>query len=143
MESQRSTIVDTYRIRLLRGEEVLQTLTTFCIEKHIVHASLHAIGAVERARVGYYDVKKRAYSSQVHADVHEVVSMTGNVALVDEKPFLHVHVVLSDTHNHAYGGHLFEAIVAVTFEVELVVYKEPLVRVHDDTMGLKLLSCSM
>lgn len=151
MRFQQNTIDRTYRIRLERGEEVIKTLTDFCIQNGIHHAWVSGIGAVERAKIGYYDLEKQEYFSQVHTEPHEVVSMTGNVALVDHenvsadgagaKPFLHVHTVLSNTKNEAFGGHVFEAYVAVTLEVELVVYKEPLTRTHDDTIGLKLLEC--
>lgn len=141
MFSKKITHDHVYRIRLEKGEKVLHTLTAFCAEHNIMHAWISGLGAVSEAQVGYYDLEKRTYESRIHAEAHEVVAMTGNVTVVDTAPFLHLHVVLSNTQNESFGGHLFEATVAVTLEVELVVYKEPLMRVHDGTIGLKVLSC--
>lgn len=142
MKFQKQTPLHTYRIRLERGEEVIHTLTDFCVQENIQNAWVGGIGAVERAKIGYYNVDKKEYFSQVHTEVHEVISMTGNVALVENTPFIHIHAVLSNTKNEAFGGHVFEMYVAVTLEVELIVYKEPITRVLDDTIGLKLLTCA-
>lgn len=139
----------TYRIRLERGEEVMETLTAFCKEKDITHGTIAGLGAIEQAELGYYNLKEKEYTSQLHQEPHEVVAMSGNVALlevIDDSedgigydPFLHIHVVLSDSENRAFGGHLFKGYVAVTLEVEIIVYSEAVQRVHDDTIGLKLL----
>jgi predicted DNA-binding protein with PD1-like motif len=69
--------------------------------------------------------------------------MTGNVAQVEGKPFVHVHAVLTGikegSENQPIGGHVFEAKVAVTLEVELVAYNENIARALDNSIGLKLL----
>jgi predicted DNA-binding protein with PD1-like motif len=70
----------------------------------------------------------------------EVIPMTGNVATVDGKSFIHAHVVLSDTKNNAVGGHLFAARVAVTLEVQFTAFNEQVSRVMDEGIGLKLLA---
>lgn len=133
-----------YILRLTRGEDVLPAIIAFCKSENIASGSFRAIGAVENAKVGYYDLAVKNYGSKVYPDAMEVASMTGNIALVDGEPFVHAHVVLSGiatgTENNTVGGHLFEAIVAVTLEVHLEAFSEPLERVLDDTIGLKLLS---
>lgn len=133
-----------YILRLTRGEDVLPAIIAFCKSENITSGSFRAIGAVENAKVGYYDLAVKNYGAKVYPDAMEVASMTGNIALVDGEPFVHAHVVLSGittgTENNTVGGHLFEAIVAVTLEVHLEAFSEPLERVLDDTIGLKLLS---
>lgn len=143
------TLKNVYRLRLERGEEVMETLTDFCKEKGITHGTISGLGAIERAEVGYYNLDEKEYASQMHKEPHEVAAMSGNVALIEvvddsengvgNEPFLHIHVVLSDAQNNAFGGHLFKGYVAVTLEIELIVYSEAVKRVHDDTIGLKLL----
>ena len=47
---------NAYVIRMDRGEEVMATLTSLCEQEGIRLASVAAIGAVDRAVVGLYDV---------------------------------------------------------------------------------------
>jgi predicted DNA-binding protein with PD1-like motif len=132
-----------YFVRLERDEDVLKVLTDFCAEKGIESGSFRAIGAVKEARIGYYDLTKKEYGSKMYEAEMEVASMTGNVALVDGKPFIHCHAVLSGiapgTENQPVGGHVFEAKVAVTLEVHLEVFNESIERKLDEDIGLKLL----
>lgn len=132
-----------YGIRLERGEDVLPTLIEFCKEKGIQNGFFRAIGAVEKAKIGYYDLAKKEYGNKTYPDAMEVASMTGNIALVDGSPFIHCHCVLSGiapgTENQAIGGHVFEAKVAVTLEVHLEVFEGAIERKFDDDIGLKLL----
>ncbi len=129
----------------MRGEDVFETLTDFCEREGIESAVYSALGAVEKIRLGYYDLASKQYGSKEYQHAHEVASMTGNIALVDEKPFIHMHAVLSDTapgtENLCVGGHVFAATVAVTLEVHLTVFNEPVTRSHDEGIGLKLLDC--
>ncbi|HWO07481.1 MAG TPA: PPC domain-containing DNA-binding protein [Candidatus Paceibacterota bacterium] len=132
-----------YVLRLERGEDVLPTITDFCARKGILSGSFKAIGAVEQAKVGYYDLSKKEYGSKIYEDAMEVAAMTGNIAQVDGKPFIHAHTVLSGimkgSENECVGGHVFEAKVAVTLEVHLTAFNENISRALDDDIGLKLL----
>jgi predicted DNA-binding protein with PD1-like motif len=128
-----------YIIRLFRGEKVIETLTDFCARQAVTCGVFSAIGAVEQAELSFYDLPTKTYESAVFPEAKEVVSMTGNVAVLAEKPFLHTHVVLSDSSMQPVGGHLKEAIVAVTLEVYLTVFDVHVSRTFDDTTGLNLL----
>lgn len=131
-------------LRLVRGEDVLPSIITFCKEKGIESGSFRAIGAIEQAKIGYYDLSKKEYGSKIYPDAMEVASMTGNIALVDGEPFIHAHCVLSGiaagTENQPVGGHVFEAKVAVTLEVHLVAFDGAIARDLDKDIGLKLLT---
>lgn len=134
-----------YVLRLIRGENVFSTIMHFCEQRRIEHAVFSAIGAVNDVTLGYYDLGAKQYGSRKYETEHEVASMTGNVSLVEGKPFLHIHAVLSGiapgTENECIGGHVFAATVAVTLEVYLTAFNEPISRTHDDDVGLKLLDC--
>ncbi len=131
-------------LRLVRCEDVFATIGAFCEKEGIANGSFRAIGAVEKSKIGYYDLPTKKYGTKDYPDAMEVASMTGNIALVDGKPFIHCHAVLSGiasgTENQPIGGHVFEAVVAVTLEVHLEAYAEPVERHLDDDIGLKLLS---
>lgn len=129
-----------YAIALARGEELIATLTKFCADNDIEGATFTGIGAVERVKIGYYDLPKRAYFFRDEPGVFEVASMQGNVALVERKPFIHAHAVLSrcDETCECIGAHIKEAYVAVTLEVFLTPLGVSLSRKLDDNIGLKL-----
>lgn len=129
-------------LALERGEEVVSTLTRFAQEQGIRAAFFHGLGAVEKVQIGYYDLGTKEYFFRSEPGVFEVASMTGNVALVEEKPFIHCHAALSrcDETCATIGAHIREAYVAVTLEVLLQPLKTELHRKLDDAIGLKLLS---
>jgi uncharacterized protein len=130
-----------YMLRLERGEDVLPAITDFCKRKGILSGSFRAIGAVEDARIGFYNLAEKKYGDITYSEAREVASMTGNIAQVDGAPFIHAHAVLTDmTKNESIGGHVFEAKVAVTLEVHLVAFNESISRELDADIGLKLLS---
>ena len=131
----------THIIALDRGDNVIETITKYCAEKGITSGVFTGIGAVERVKIGYYDLEKREYFFRDEPGVFEVASMNGNVALVDGKPFIHAHAVLSrcDETLECIGAHIKEAFVAVTLEVFLTETDIPLRREYDENIGLKLL----
>lgn len=130
-----------HMIVLSRDEEVISSLTKYCIENNIFAASFQGLGAVERVEIGYYDLKKREYFFHAEDGEFEVASMNGNVALVDGKPFIHAHAVLTscDSGGRALGAHIKHAHVAVTLEIFLIALDMKLSREYDDETGLKLL----
>jgi predicted DNA-binding protein with PD1-like motif len=127
-------------VRIDRGEELVSSLTRLCAEHGIGCASLHSgIGAVRDAQVAYYDVQHGTYTKRAIREVCELVGLSGNVALVDGKPFIHAHVALAKGDLEVLGGHLDAAVVAVTAEVFLDVWEQPISREPDPDLGLNLL----
>lgn len=129
-----------YIVRLFKGEKIVKSLTKFCEDQSITSGIFHGIGAVLQAEIGLYNLDKKQYSFTEFNKGMELVSMTGNVALVDSKPFLHIHVVLADDEKKAYGGHLKEGTVGPTCEVYFFDFGEKITREHDEEIGLKLLN---
>lgn len=141
MLSREVTLRGEYLLRLERGEDVLLAIAAFCKQKGILSASFRAIGAVENARIGFYNLAEKKYGDITYKEAREVASMTGNIAQVDGAPFIHAHAVLTDmSKNESIGGHVFEANVAVTLEVHLVAFNESISRELDADIGLKLLN---
>jgi predicted DNA-binding protein with PD1-like motif len=128
-------------LRLERGDELISTLTKFCESRGINAAVFSGIGAVEKVKIGYYDLRKKEYFFRDEAGIFEVASMQGNAALVDGKPFIHAHAVLSrcDESLECIGAHIKEAFVAVTLEVHFTPLNASLSRTLDENIGLRLL----
>lgn len=131
-----------HTIVLARGEEVITTLTEFCEKNGIKNAVFQGVGAVEHVEIGYYSLAKKEYFFQKPDGEFEVSSMQGNVALVDNKPFIHAHAVLSrcDESLATIGGHIKAAHVAVTLEIFMIALESSFERALEDAIGLKLIS---
>lgn len=128
-------------IVLSRGEEVITAIRDFCEEKDVHWAQITAIGAVEDVDIGYFDIESRQYVFKGEPGPFEVASMTGNVAEIDEGPFVHLHAVLSsaDDSLSCIGGHIRFARVALTLEIHLLTVTQPLIRRFDPDTGLNLI----
>jgi predicted DNA-binding protein with PD1-like motif len=86
---------ETRVVILDSGEEAFATLTRFANETGITSASLTAIGAFEKATIGWFDFDKKTYKKIEVEQQCEVLSAIGDVAIGDDgKASLHVHVVL-------------------------------------------------
>jgi predicted DNA-binding protein with PD1-like motif len=105
-----------------------------------VAGHLTGIGAIRDAVVGYFDPQKKAYLRLREKGQHEVLSLTGNLALYDGESFFHVHAALGLRDGTTRGGRLFEATVRPTVELVLNTYPGPFRRKIDPETGLPLLS---
>ena len=107
------------------GEEAFSALTGFAVEANISSASLTAIGAFEKAIVGWFDFEKKSYKKIEVNEQCEVLSAIGDIATGDDgKASLHVHIVLGLSDGSTRGGHLLSGTVRPTLEV--VVTETPL-----------------
>ncbi len=132
--------IETDKIIILnKGENVIASLTRFCIENDIQNAVFNGIGAVEWLRCGYYALREKKYYMKEYDSLMEVVSMTGNVMLKDDRPFIHVHGVFTNTENIAFGGHIEEMRVGVTLEICLDILKSKYSRKLNEDIGLFLI----
>ncbi|MBR0908094.1 PPC domain-containing DNA-binding protein [Bradyrhizobium liaoningense] len=122
------------------GEEAFATLTEFANDAGITAASLTAIGAFERATVGWFDFEKKTYKKIEVAEQCEVLSAIGDIAVGDDgKASLHVHVVLGLADGTTRGGHLLEAKVRPTLEVVVADTPAHLRRKKKPELGIALI----
>ena len=125
--------------KLSHGKDLLEEMTALCIKENITLGRVEGIGAVQKARVGYYDQGFREYQF-IEYDQHlEVIKLTGNVSIKDNVPFVHAHITLSDDKGNAFGGHLASGTIIFAFEIILQAFEGPeLSRVFDTVTGLPL-----
>ncbi|MBI4797545.1 MAG: DNA-binding protein [Desulfarculus sp.] len=126
--------------RLPKGSDLLEALTQLCQAAGIQMGRVQAIGAVTRARVGYYDQAARVYNFLDFNQDLEILALVGNVSLKDGRSFVHAHVTLGDAQGQALGGHLAEGCEVFACEYEIVEYQaeRPLERAWDQETGLML-----
>ena len=129
---------NTYVIRMDRGEEVMATLTSLCQQEGIRLASVEAIGAVDRAVVGLYDVDKKGFHRKEFQEPMELTSLLGTVTEKDGKPYLHLHATLCNANMQTRGGHVNELYISATCEMILRLLPGEVGRRLDETTGLNL-----
>ena len=129
----------TFALVFERGDEVMSSLQHFAAEQRLSASRFTAIGAFERATLGYFDWGRKDYEHLPVQEQVEVLTLAGDVALEGTKPKVHAHVVLGRRDGSTIGGHLLEAHVRPTLEVVLVDAPSHLCRVHDPESGLALI----
>ncbi len=127
---------------LQKGERLIETLTPELARLEIRGATLSGLGALKEVELGYYELDHKEYIRKTFTDDYELISLSGNVALKDGKPFIHVHAALGDKGFQVFGGHLFEATVAVTAEISVLPFDFAPGRELDPSIGLSLI-CQM
>ncbi len=128
-----------YLLVLDLGDEVISSLTRFAEQQGIRAGSFTGIGAVEKSTLAYYDLDQKKYLTREFADRMELVSLNGNFAFLNGKPFAHVHVIISDRNYVVYAGHLMKATISVTGEIYVTLVENPISRGPDETTGLNLI----
>ncbi|HTN62268.1 MAG TPA: PPC domain-containing DNA-binding protein [Devosia sp.] len=134
----------TFVLVLESGEEALAALTTFATENGIGGASLTAIGAFERATLGWFDFQNSDYR-RIRVDTQcEVLSVLGDIADDDAgNPSIHLHAVLGLSDGSTRGGHLLEGIVKPTLEITLVETPRNLRRRKRPELGIALIDLDL
>jgi predicted DNA-binding protein with PD1-like motif len=129
-----------WQLRLMSGEEIVETLAGFVASRRIKSAFLTGIGAAEHISLGCFDPKTMTYRKRLFKGDHEVAAVVGNVAWVGKNPVCHIHAVISTPRLVTYAGHLFSGTVTVTLEAALVPGTRRFQRKPDPLSGLNLLA---
>lgn len=127
--------------RLEHDDDLLEALTQICIDHNIQSGFVTAIGALQCARVGFYDQRLKSYEYINYEKDMELLSLTGNISMKDGKHMVHAHVVLGDENGHAFGGHLANETKVFACEFMIKAFSEPVFhRQMDAVTGLALFS---
>jgi predicted DNA-binding protein with PD1-like motif len=126
--------------RLPKGADLLEELNAYCAREGITAGEVKAIGALERATLGFYNQQSREYEYHQFDQPLELVALLGNISLKDGEPFVHAHVVLGDDQGRLFGGHLAPGAPIFACEVMITVYEtaSPFERAFDEPTGLLL-----
>ena len=125
--------------RLQRGDDLLGGLAEQAKAAGVRAGRLQALGAVEKARVGFYDQGAFEYRFLDLGEPLEILALIGNVSLRDGEPMVHAHVTLGDARGKAFGGHLVPGTTVFACEFTIAILEgQALHRAHDDATGLPL-----
>ena len=96
--------VVTYVMVCDPGDEAVSALAQFARAEDLEAAQVTAVGAFERAVVGWFDRAARKYRHIPVDEQCEVLSLIGDVAVGRDGPVVHVHVVLGLADGTTRGG---------------------------------------
>ena len=125
--------------KLSYGSDLLDELTDICKKKGITLGRIEGLGAVQKARLAYYDQEKKEYQFFELDRRLEITKLVGNISLKEGEPLVHAHVTLADNEGKAYGGHLAPGTIVFACEVIIEAFEgEQLERGFDKETGLPL-----
>jgi hypothetical protein len=139
MKSFSTSLSKIHVVRLMKDEDLLDSLTSFIRENEIKSGFINGIGALSTAQLGYFDGTD--YQKIVISENVELTSLTGNIALLNGQPMLHIHALVSDPSGTTKGGHVFSGcIIDPTGEFIIYEFTVPMERSLDPSSGLNLLN---
>lgn len=110
---------EVFIIILETGDEIVSSLQTFARESEVQGGFFFGLGAAKNCTLGYYDISAGKYLKKNLPEAREIVSLLGDISLVNNAPFAHCHVQLGDAEMNVKGGHLFEGYISATCEIIL------------------------
>lgn len=130
---------DKFVFNLARGEELFETMLRWCKEEGVTGGTLTGLGAADQLELAYYNLDTKEYERHLLDEAVEILSLTGNVAMIEDEPALHIHGVFGRKDLTTFGGHLFKLRVSGACEVHVVTFDGAFMRSRDEATGLNLL----
>jgi predicted DNA-binding protein with PD1-like motif len=117
-------------VRFDRGDIIPDKLVELAAAQDWTSGYLTGIGGVKNVTLAYFDLEQKKYLEFQADGVVELLSLQGNLSLLNNRPFWHLHAIVGDRYGNMRGGHLVRMEVAITLEcwirkVPLRVLREP------------------
>ena len=110
-------------LRLDRGDGIVSSVLDFCRREGFATATFSGLGGCGEAEIKTFDPETRAYGSRTLSGMLELVSLWGDVTGDGNGGLTqHTHALFAYVENGEHktaGGHLGEATVLVTAEIEV------------------------
>ena len=108
MKSIRDNIKQIHFLKLEKGEDIIDSIINYCKKTNINSGAIFGIGAVEKASLGYYDLKSKSYLTNNFDFNAEIINCTGNITINEQtdEHIAHIHMTIGDEKGKTYGGHL-------------------------------------
>ena len=132
-----------YAVIFYQGDEAFSGLAEFAEKYHVTSAHFTAIGALNRATLGWFDPQRKMYKKIPINGQHEVIGMSGDIALYQGKPSVHTHMVVGSPDGTTRAGHVLEAYVSPTLEVMVTVDPIAMQKRFDPETDLTLIDPSL
>jgi uncharacterized protein len=128
-----------YAVILYQGDEAFSGLVEFAEKYQVTSAHFTAIGAVNGATLGWFDPERKMYKKILINGQHEVIGMSGDIALCQGKPVVHAHMIVGGADGTTRAGHVLDAYVSPTLEVMVTLDPIPMQKRFDPATDLTLI----
>jgi predicted DNA-binding protein with PD1-like motif len=132
-----------YAVIFYQGDEAFSGLLEFAEKYHVTSAHFTAIGALNKATLGWFDPQRKMYKKIPIDGQHEVIGMSGDIALYQGKPVVHTHMVVGSPDGTTRAGHVLDAYVSPTLEVMVTVEPITMKKRFDPETDLTLIDPSL
>jgi len=128
-----------YAVIFYEGDEAFSGLLEFAEKYHVTSAHFTAIGALNGATLGWFDPQRKMYKKIPITGQHEVIGMSGDIALYQGKPVVHTHMIVGTSDGTTRAGHVLAANVSPTLEVMVTVDPVAMQKRFDPVTDLTLI----
>ena len=127
-------------LRIDKGEEVIESVLKFAKEENIKLGSITGIGASDDIVVGLFNTDTMKYQhSTYNNDYYEVTNFSGNLTMMDNEHYLHMHITFSDGNQKTCVGHLDKCVISGACELFINIVDGNVNREKDESVGLNVL----
>jgi uncharacterized protein len=127
-------------LRFDKDEEVLAGIEKFMTDRAVSACVFFGLGACSNAEISHYNSHMKEYRAKPFYEDLEIVSFSGNGALMEGKPALHAHGSFGRNDFSVIAGHINKMTVSAICEIFLTKLEAPLQRTHDANLNLNLLT---
>jgi uncharacterized protein len=128
-----------YAVIFYQGDEAFSGLLEFAEKYNVTSAHFTAIGALNGAMLGWFDPQRKMYKKIPINGQHEVIGMSGDIALYQGKPLVHSHMAVGSPDGTTRAGHVLAAYVSPTLEVMVTVDPVAMQKRFDPATDLTLI----
>ena len=132
-------VTKQYAVIFYQGDEVYSGLQEFAEKYRVTSAHFTAIGALDDATVGWFDPQRKMYKKIAINGQHELIGMSGDIALYQGRPVVHTHMVVGSPDGTTRAGHVLEAYASPTVEAMVTVDPVTMQKRFDPTTDLTLI----
>ncbi|MBE8712159.1 DUF296 domain-containing protein [Sphingobacterium sp. KB22] len=117
---------------------ITDALTDFVTQNKIVAGNILGVGAVNEATLRFFDPETKEYVDKTFKEQMEISNITGNIAVKDGKPYLHVHATLGRKDYTALAGHLEDGKIRGAGEIFIMPIQADIQRIKSEEIGLNV-----
>ncbi len=129
---------DSFVLRLDPNDEICESILKLAENEQIRLAEISGLGATDDFAVGVYNVEKQKFLADHFSGYYEIVSLTGNLTTMNNKPYIHLHMSAGDKDGRVVGGHLKYAVISATAEIFIRVLDGEVYRELSSETGLNI-----
>ena len=131
-------IDDTVFLRVDPDEDIVEQLKVMALKENIKLAEVNGLGALKALTVGLFAVNEKAFHGNHFVGAYEMTSLHGTITTKDGEYYSHLHMNAGDVNGKVVGGHLTQAVVSATAEIDVRIINGTLERRFDENIGLNL-----